>query len=304
MPERRFYTFVLRSHVGSRVRRFSLPHSIVVALAVIGGVAVAASGVAAYHYTCMVIKVADYHHLLSENNAFRAENQNYRIQTAQLGEKIDALETLSRRLRIVSGLDKIGGQGGVSPESLAKPVSPAAGTLAAIDRYNREVNELDERLRAVRDSLYDSALVAAAQPAFLPVKGYVTNGLGKREDPFTGSSERHTGIDISAPYGSRVSAPADGTVVYAGIRAGYGNIVVIDHKFGVTTRYGHLWKLNVEAGQHVSRSDVIGYVGTTGRTTGPHLHFELWVHGRSVDPLRYMREVNRGGSRQTAAKLP
>src|SRR5262249_11511613 len=133
-------------------------------------------------------------------------------------------------------------------------------------------------------------------------KGYVTGGMGRREDPFTGSSiEHHTGIDISAPYGSRVSAPADGTVVFAGMRAGYGNIVVIDHKFGVTTRYGHLWKISVEPSQHVARNEMVGYVGPTGRTTGPHLHFELWAHGRSVDPLRYIRDANRAAQPPTYA---
>jgi len=305
MQERRFFAFVIGSQASSRPLRFSLSYPTLLAVAGIIAVALFASTIAFYHYTRMSLKVADYDNLLVQNDAFRAENQNYRIQTAQLGEKIDALETTSRRLTILSGAERWGGLGGLSREQLSKPLSASTGTLASIESYNRSVAELDGRFRELKEALYESALLSSAQPSFLPVKGYVTGGMGKREDPFTGSSiEHHTGINISAPYGTRVSAPADGTVVYAGTRAGYGNIVVIDHKFGVTTRYGHLWKMSVEAGQHVSRNEIIGYVGTTGRTTGPHLHFELWAHGRSVDPLRYIRDANRSAMNASAADVP
>jgi murein DD-endopeptidase MepM/ murein hydrolase activator NlpD len=90
-----------------------------------------------------------------------------------------------------------------------------------------------------------------------------------------------------------VISPADGIVIFAGQKAGYGNIVVIDHKFGMATRYGHLWKFSVQTGQHVSRNDVLGYVGTTGKTTGPHLHFELWIHNRPANPISFLRNLNK-----------
>jgi murein DD-endopeptidase MepM/ murein hydrolase activator NlpD len=247
----------------------------------------------------MQFRVADYDRLLAENDAFRSENHNYRIQTAQLGEKIDFLESTSRQLMILSGVNStstVGGVGGFSSENLKRPASASAGSLQSIDAYNRRVVELENHYRGLSQALSETALVDAATPLFLPVKGYVTGGVGQRNDPFNPSmSDYHTGIDISAPYGSRVVAPADGTVLYAGQRPGYGNIVVIDHRFGIVTRYGHLWKFNVETGQFVSRNDVIGYVGTSGRSTGPHLHYELWVHNRVVNPQRFFRLPNRAG---------
>jgi murein DD-endopeptidase MepM/ murein hydrolase activator NlpD len=116
--------------------------------------------------------------------------------------------------------------------------------------------------------------------------------MGRRKNPFNPSlKEFHPGVDISAPYGSRVVAPADGTVIFAGRRAAYGNMVAIDHRFGITTRYGHLYKVNVKVGQRVCRYDVIGYVGNSGRSTGPHLHFEIWVHNRLVDPLKFLSQA-------------
>jgi murein DD-endopeptidase MepM/ murein hydrolase activator NlpD len=302
--KKRFYTFIIASHADATFRRISFPYSFLIAIVFFTLVGVISVAGGTYHYGLMAVKVADYNKLLAENNAFRAENQNYRIQTAQLGEKIDFLETTSRKLFVISGMDSersLGGAGGYSKERFSKPLPASAGTLLAIDTYNRDVGDLENRFRSLKDYFYDRALVAAATPAFLPVKGYLTGKMGRREDPFNESStDYHTGVDISAPYGSRVIAPADGTVLFAGQRAGYGNIVVVDHKFGIVTRYGHLWKSTVQVGQHVSRNDVIGYVGNTGRATGPHLHFEIWVHNRPVNPLKFVRSRNDGVNPETA----
>ena len=297
MLQKRLYTFLIAGESSRRVLRFSISYPVLAGFGLLCLLSVAAAGLAFLHYSRMIVKVADYNDLLEQNNAFRAENHNYRVQTAQLGEKIDALETTSRKLDILAGNDAgVGGAGGYSKETFSKPLPLGAGTLAAIDRYNRSVSDLDDRFGRLKNHLLEAAQVAAARPAFLPVKGYVTGGVGRREDPFNDSMvDYHTGIDISAPHGARVHAPADGTVLFAGPRAGYGNIVIIDHKFGITTRYGHLWKFNVQVGQFVRRDDVLGYVGSTGRATGPHLHFELWVHNRSVDPIKFIAGARAGG---------
>lgn len=302
MVQKRLYAFLIAGDSNRRVLRFSISYPALAGLGLLCLLVVAASGLAFVHYSRMIVKVADYNDLLEQNNGFRSENQNYRVQTAQLGEKIDALETTSRKLAILTGgdgRDGLGGVGGYSKESFSKPLPLGAGTLSAIDRYNRSVSDLDDRFGRLKNHLLETAQVAAARPAFLPVKGYVTGGVGRREDPFNDTLvDYHTGIDVSAPHGARVQSPADGTVLFAGPRAGYGNIVIIDHKFGITTRYGHLWKFNVQVGQFVRRSDVIAYVGSTGRATGPHLHFELWVHNRSVDPLKFIAGA-RPTSRQS-----
>lgn len=285
---KRFYTFIVASHADAKLRRISLPYPILIAIAVFAVIGIITAGVASYHYGRMLMKVSDYSHLLAENDSFRSENHNYRIQTAQLGEKIDFLETLGIKLSRVSGLNAVGGIGGFSSESFSQPLPGSAGTLKSIDRYNKSVGTLEDQYREIGESLSQKVLVASAVPDRMPVRGYVSGAMGRREDPFNRSiTEHHSGLDISAPYGSPVHAPADGVVIFAGQREGYGNIVVIDHKFGTVTRYGHLSKMNVEVGQRVSRSDVIGYVGTSGRTTGPHLHYEVWRYNSPRNPRNY-----------------
>jgi murein DD-endopeptidase MepM/ murein hydrolase activator NlpD len=112
-------------------------------------------------------------------------------------------------------------------------------------------------------------------------------------DPFTGGRDYHPGIDISAPLGTRVVAPADGVVVAVGRRGAYGNAIIIDHGYGVVTRYGHFEGFNVRAGQRVRRGDVIGFVGNTGRSNAPHLHYEVWLNDKLQDPIQYIIEEYR-----------
>ena len=298
MLKKRLYTFIVSSHADARLWRLSIPYPLLIAIAVFALIGVMSAGMATYHYGRMLLKVSDYDHLLAENDSFRAENHNYRIQTAQLGEKIDFLETLARKLSVYSGMESargVGGVGGYSRDAFTQPLPSSAGTLTAIDSYNRSVDRLEAGYRKLEDGVSLKVLVKSVTPDRLPVRGYITEGFGMRRDPFTGASkEYHTGIDISAPLGSRVIAPADGVVIFAGYRAGYGKIVVIDHKFGMVTRYGHLYKFNVQAGQRVSRNDVIGYVGNTGRSTGPHLHFEIWWHNTAINPAKFLAGVRKG----------
>jgi murein DD-endopeptidase MepM/ murein hydrolase activator NlpD len=292
MRNKRFYTFIIAKDADARLRRFSLSHPVLLIIAVFALIGVLASVAATYHYGRMVLKVMDYDKLLAQNDAFRSENHTYKIRTAQLGEKIDYLDATARKLMVFSGMHSdsgLGGVGGYSRESFSKPPSATVGSLRSLDGYHENASFLEGRYRGINGVITEQALIEAARPAFLPVKGYVTQAMGQRDDPFNPSQrEYHPGIDISAPYGSRVVAPADGRVVFVGRRAGYGNMVVLDHRFGLTTRYGHLSKMNVKVGQRITRYDVIGYVGNTGRSTGPHLHFEIWVQNRLVDPLRFI----------------
>ncbi len=291
MFKKRLYTFIVASHAGGKVWRLSLPYCILVTLGVVVLVGSLALGGAALQYGKMILKVVDYEHRIMENDQLRSENHEYKVQTAQLGEKIDILETLSHKLMIWQNSDKaVGGVGGVSSDTLNRPRSASAGALQSIATYEKKVSSLESKLRALNNRITDGILVAAAAPSLQPVNGYITAGYGRREDPFDPSvSESHTGVDISAPLGTKVIAPADGMVIFAGPDAGYGNIIVIDHKFGITTRYAHLQRIDVKVGQHVSRYDVIGYVGRSGRTTGPHLHYEVWQNGRPLNPRLFFQ---------------
>ena len=128
----------------------------------------------------------------------------------------------------------------------------------------------------------------ASTPSTAPVRGVLTDGYGGRSDPFTGEKGVHTAIDISSAHGQPIRSPADGIVVKAEWANGYGNVVYMSHGFGYSTRYGHLSTFNVKTGQKVKRGDVVGYVGSTGRSTGPHLHYEVRLNNRPVNPLAYI----------------
>ncbi len=121
-----------------------------------------------------------------------------------------------------------------------------------------------------------------------PVWGRITSHYGYRVDPFTGTYEFHQGVDIKARWGTPVRATAEGKVIFAGRKPGYGKVVIIRHAFGFTTLYGHLSKIKVRAGRWVKSGDIIGYVGSSGRSTGPHVHYEIWRYSRKVNPLKYM----------------
>jgi murein DD-endopeptidase MepM/ murein hydrolase activator NlpD len=290
MRTKRLYAFLIANHASIKPLRLSISYPLLYAIGIFCLIGIISAGTAIYHYGRMLMKVASYSHVLAENDKFRSENHDYRIQTAQLGERIDFLETLSRKLTTMSGMNsdkRVGGEGGFSKKGYNNPSSASAGTLKSIDKYNKSASALEDQYRGLEEKLLNTLLDSAAWPTSLPIKGYVTAGVGRRSDPLDSSrTDNHSGLDISAPYGSPVYAPADGIVIFAGQREGYGKLVVIDHKYsGIITRYGHLSKINVEVGQRVYLSDVLGYVGTTGRTTGPHLHYEIWWHGRRQNPL-------------------
>lgn len=140
-----------------------------------------------------------------------------------------------------------------------------------------------------RDFTAADWLRLSEEPNLWPVEGRITGSFGERIDPFNGEGAFHSGVDISTPYGSRVIAPADGVVTFADFYSGYGRLIEIEHSQGFITRYGHLASFAVTPGQTIHRGQVIGYVGLSGRSTGPHLHYEVWIHNNPVNPYHFLR---------------
>jgi murein DD-endopeptidase MepM/ murein hydrolase activator NlpD len=149
---------------------------------------------------------------------------------------------------------------------------------------------LESRLRNVRQDVERQEALANATPSIWPAHGWLTGTFGGRSDPFTGERGFHQGLDISTPKGTPVYATADGTVESAGYTGDYGNLLVLRHDFGLTTRYGHLSGFKVKAGSPVHRGDVIGFVGSTGRSTGAHLHYEILANGKLLNPLQLLTQ--------------
>jgi murein DD-endopeptidase MepM/ murein hydrolase activator NlpD len=144
-------------------------------------------------------------------------------------------------------------------------------------------------LGLTRDVTTADWVIANSAPDLWPVEGQITGSFGERIDPFNGEGAFHSGVDIASSYGQPVIAPANGVVEFADFLGGYGRAVVLDHSRGVTTRYGHLASFAVVPGQHVRRGDTIGYVGLSGRSTGPHLHYEVRINDTPVNPHKYLR---------------
>jgi murein DD-endopeptidase MepM/ murein hydrolase activator NlpD len=179
------------------------------------------------------------------------------------------------------------GIGGGTPSA-----DPAASArLSPADELNRlgdSVREQTDSLRALERLMSRAGKALAALPSRWPVRGAVNSEYGKRQSPWNDTQEFHSGMDIRAERGTTLYAPAAGTVIHAGAAQDYGTTVIIDHGQDIRTLYGHLSKLNVQAGQRVERGAVLGYTGNTGRSSGPHLHYEIHVKGQAVNPRAYL----------------
>jgi murein DD-endopeptidase MepM/ murein hydrolase activator NlpD len=231
-----------------------------------------------------------------EVSTLAAENLDLRGRTKALNAKLEGLEKLlaefeerTRRLSIVAGLSGVhdpgtGGVGGLT----TLPADNASQVEAVLDETSRRGLLLSGQLGQVEERLAFQADQLALTPTLAPSFGVLTAGFGQRSDPFTGQQEFHTGIDISSPTGGRVVSPASGTVVRVGWQNGYGRVVEISHGFGIRTVYAHLETSRVAEGQRVHRGDLVGLIGSTGRSTGPHLHYEVQVAGKPVNPLDYV----------------
>jgi murein DD-endopeptidase MepM/ murein hydrolase activator NlpD len=162
--------------------------------------------------------------------------------------------------------------------------------LKSLDRVSGQIEKKSERLAALESSLLDKQLKAAVYPAGWPTTGgWVSSGFGQRSDPFTGHAAFHEGVDIASRFGSEIKAMGGGVVSYAGEKEGYGNTVEINHGNGYTTRYGHCKSILVRVGDRVVKGQEVALVGTTGRSTGPHLHFEVLRDGKAVNPSSYLQ---------------
>ena len=214
------------------------------------------------------------------------------MSAKRLNDRIASLQVTTDKLRILSGwdTDSIGGVGG--PVKGVNPVlslSPRDFTKHFKTMDSKSIT-LATELRELQDYYTTREMLTAATPSIVPTKGYPSDRYGYRIDPFTKERSFHPGIDITAPKGTKVVATADGLVVYAGRKLNYGKVVTVEHKFGMSTRYGHLDRFNVKSGQRVKKGDIIGYVGTTGRTTGSHLHYEVRLRNQPLNPQRFFYE--------------
>lgn len=228
-----------------------------------------------------------------------------RTEEAQLKDRYSRLEQVAKERDIqVASLGSLASEVSALYGLKSSPVMVSAATEQI---QKAQVDSSLEQLYALRNTALTGAasvgismgltrnsttadwIRANSAPNLWPVEGQVTGSFGERIDPFNGEGAFHSGVDISASMGSAVIAPADGYVTFADFLGGYGRAVMVDHGHGISTRYGHLGSFAVAAGQHIRRGDIIGYVGLSGRSTGPHLHYEVRINNTPVNPYKYLR---------------
>jgi murein DD-endopeptidase MepM/ murein hydrolase activator NlpD len=302
MLRKRYYILFVARDEDGRVRKIPLPLRYVygfVAAALVGTFTIV--GLAG-SYTRMLLKTERF-------NQVRQDNQNLRKDYKQLAQvahdrdvQVASLGALASEVTALYGLR----QHKVIPAK-ASATAPTPATLAVKDDVTaQDVKMTFEQFNALRDQAMSGRMTRALEgglapgfagdwtqfadaPSIWPVEGRVGSSFGQREDPINGEGAFHPGIDIEAPYGTLVRAAGDGEVADANMGSGYGRQVVLDHGHDLLTLYGHLSAIAVFPGQHVIRGQVIGYVGQSGRATGPHLHYEVRIHKVPVNPHKYLR---------------
>ncbi|MGE5246365.1 MAG: M23 family metallopeptidase [Betaproteobacteria bacterium] len=245
--------------------------------------------------------------LQATNNVLQVENGSYRAATGELTTQIQSLEGVINELGARASLDPQAARamaklpavvknraagGSAAPPAAISSLLP--GSLSSPEDTFGVLRDLltglESRLRYVRRDVERREALAAATPSIWPAHGWLTGTFGGRSDPFTGEPAFHQGIDIATDKGQPVFATADGVVESAAYTGDYGNLIVLKHGFGLMTRYGHLSSFVVTPGQSVTRGQVIGYVGSTGRATGAHVHYEILVNGKLINPLQLLTQ--------------
>jgi murein DD-endopeptidase MepM/ murein hydrolase activator NlpD len=236
------------------------------------------------------------------NESLRIENESYRVATGELAEQISSLQSALGQLGSQTELDPAARQaleklpavirsraagGGESASAVALAVADTTPDTT-IGVLKNLLGAIENRLATVKTKVETQQALARATPSIWPLAGWLSSGYGNRRDPFDGTADFHAGLDIAANKGTPVRATADGTVQSAAYQGNYGNAILIAHGYGISTRFGHLSGFNVRPGQQVRRGDVIGYVGSTGRATSAHLHYEILHLGQPINPLRLL----------------
>ena len=287
--DNRHSTIIFVPHARAKFRKLKVSHRLLISIISVVTSSLCLSTFFSIQYFNSLSQNYELSKLRRENHELQSANEQFSKSVESLRTQLRTVEDKTRKLAIIAGISTLdetsqGGVGGLAP-------SNELGT----NPYRDDVDKMSFRSRRLEKdlSVLEQKFVAQSQllsctPSIAPVRGILTDGFGGRSDPFTGEQGTHNAVDISSAVGQAVRAPADGIVVKAEWANGYGNVIYIAHGYGFSTRYGHLSGYAVKPGQRVQRGDVIGYVGSTGRSTGPHLHYEVRLNNNPVNPLEYI----------------
>ena len=289
--QKRFYIlFVARGDDGT-LRKISIPVHYLYVFAIGAAIGFLSLTGIASSYTRMLLKVSQFNQLRTEKDQLKNSYSRLEQVAKERDVQVASLGSIASEVSALYGLKS----------------EPSLVTASSDQIHDADITSSLDQLHALRTSALTGATMvgltmgltrnattadwikANSAPNLWPVEGQVTGSFGERIDPFNGEGAFHSGVDIGSTYGKQIIAPANGVVLATETLGGYGKAIMIDHGNGISTRYGHLSGFAVTAGQRVQRGDVIGYVGESGRSTGPHLHYEVRINNTPVNPYKYLR---------------
>jgi len=287
------YTFFIASSASGGMRRIRVPFYVVhllTALVFVGGITVIA---AMGSYSRMLWKAASYNSLRRDQDNLKQQYVQLQTQVKDTNQRLSSLQSLAGEVAVAYGFTRFRQNPFGLTDASSEPdeqFQESVDQFSYLERNVALVSLPENGLRLLPATQFTSLGIA---PTLWPVVGEITGHFGERLDPFSGEGAFHAGMDIASHFGDVVHATADGVVTIADTgRSGYGRLVVIDHGFGVSTWYGHLSAFKTQVGTHVKAGDVIGLEGQSGRSTGPHLHYEVRIYNTPVNPWRYLKSIN------------
>jgi len=287
--DQRYSTIIFVPHARAKFRKLKVSHRLLFSIVSLVTSSLCLSTFFSIQYFTSLSQNHELNKLQRENRELQTANEQFSKSVESLRTQLHTVEDRTRKLAIIAGITTLdetaqGGVGGLRQnEDLGG--SPYRDD---VDKMSFRSNRLQRDLSVLEQKFVAQSQLLSCTPSIAPVRGILTDGFGGRSDPFTGEPGTHNAVDISSAVGQAVRAPADGIVVKAEWANGYGNVVYISHGYGYSTRYGHLSGYAVRPGQRVQRGDILGYVGSTGRSTGPHLHYEVRLNNNPVNPLEYI----------------
>ena len=302
-PKSQLFTVIVVSDHSQAVRKFRIPRAWLAKAAYLGGGVALIALLVMGHYLSLLGSSSEKRLLEEENDQLRSQILRVQEKVAHISATLDRVERFDAKLRTaVTQLQDperslaIGPVGSAATGPVVPGPAPAAeGKLAELlpgklGSLEAEASRQEQSLSHLQEYFDDQRSLLSSTPSVWPARGWVTSDFGTRMDPYTAERKMHQGLDIATSHGQPVYSPSDGTVVFAGAEGGYGKVLVIDHGYGVKTRYGHVSELFVHAGDRVRRGDKVAAVGNTGRSTGPHLHYEVRVNGIPENPRKFILE--------------
>ncbi len=282
------YTFYIASTPG-KLRKLVVPAYLLQGIAILAFIGIVTVAGAIGSYSRMLWKVGNYNALRHDQETLKKQYRALQTTVKDTNQRLDSLQSLATEVAMTYGVMRYHPAAFDQMDSAATPED-------AFDRSVQQYSFLKRNAAAIAVSAGGLRLMPASAfadsmytPSIWPVLGHITDGFGERLDPFSGEGAFHTGVDVGTDYGAPVHVTADGMVLEAGQHSGYGRVVIVDHGFGITTWYAHLSSYAVVPGTRVKRGEVIGYTGVSGRSTGPHVHYEVRMNNAPVNPWRYMK---------------